>query len=189
MGSVNSFLTAEDYEQIEGETGFQKDEVRRLYSRFAHLDKGSKGFLERQDLMLIPELASNPLGARIIEAFFVDDKDPTVTLDALNFSEFVSVIARFRRDEKPSQQLNHRKLEFVFRVFDTDRDGWVSELDVRNVLSAMCGLNIPESQLNAIVRRVMKADVDQDKRMSLNEFKQALGQVDLAEKMSVNFLS
>ena len=27
----------------------------------------------RQDLMLIPELAVNPLGARIIEAFFTDE--------------------------------------------------------------------------------------------------------------------
>ncbi|KAL5463376.1 hypothetical protein EMCRGX_G032269 [Ephydatia muelleri] len=189
MGSVNSFLTAEDYRQIEEETGFQKDEVRRLYSRYAHLDKRSKGFLEQQDLMLIPELASNPLGTRIIEAFFTDDKDPTVMLDALNFRQFVSVIACFRRVENPSRQLIHKKLEFIFRVFDTDRDGWVSETDVRNILSAMFGLNIPESQLNAIVRRVMKADVDQDKRMSLDEFKQALGQVDLAEKISVNFLS
>ena len=71
----------------------QKDEVRRLYSRYAHLDKRSKGFLEsalrlphalrafkrpldpgrQQDLMLIPELASNPLGTRIIEAFFTDE--------------------------------------------------------------------------------------------------------------------
>lgn len=78
-------------------------------------------------------------------------KDPTVLLDAINFRQFVSVIARFRRVENPSQELIHRKLEcelrgvgfrhsllalphiVVFRVFDTDRDGWISEMDVRNV--------------------------------------------------------
>ena len=41
---------------------------------FIHIRTCVTSFLSsRQDLMLIPELAVNPLGTRIIEAFFTDE--------------------------------------------------------------------------------------------------------------------
>lgn len=69
MGNVNTFLTEDDYKQINEETGCEcvcvlvassilsdllrpyipsvnESQIRRLYSRFAHLDKRSKGYLE-----------------------------------------------------------------------------------------------------------------------------------------------
>ena len=72
MGNINTFLTEDDYKQIHSETGCKlrgkrhryvcslcvcvcyeellcfsvsESQIRRLYSRFAHLDKRSKGYL------------------------------------------------------------------------------------------------------------------------------------------------
>ena len=65
MGTItSSFLTEEDYHQIHAETGCKwtvlkftlfivlsvyfkvnEQQVRRLYQRFSHLDKRSKGYL------------------------------------------------------------------------------------------------------------------------------------------------
>ena len=41
-----------------------------MWARFKNLDKNDKGYLERGDMLRIPELAINPLGDRIVHAFF-----------------------------------------------------------------------------------------------------------------------
>ena len=41
-----------------------------ILSRFVKLDRDHKGFLTREDLLSIPELRINPLGDRIVHAFF-----------------------------------------------------------------------------------------------------------------------
>ena len=41
-----------------------------MYIRFQKLDVDKKDFLEREDLLSLPELNVNPLSDRIIHAFF-----------------------------------------------------------------------------------------------------------------------
>lgn len=68
MGSKASvLLQEEELIDIENKTGFSGNQINRLYSRFTCLDKGSKGYLSREDFLRIPELAINPLGERIIQ--------------------------------------------------------------------------------------------------------------------------
>lgn len=50
------------------------NQIERLWSRFTSLDKQQKGYLTREDFLRIPELAINPLGDRIVHAFFRDGK-------------------------------------------------------------------------------------------------------------------
>ena len=45
-----------------------------FFFRFSSLDKQDKGFLSREDFLRIPELAINPLGDRIVHAFFQESK-------------------------------------------------------------------------------------------------------------------
>ena len=54
-------------------------QIERLYSRFTTLDKFGNGALSREDLLRIPELAINPLGDRIVHAFFRDAEDESVS--------------------------------------------------------------------------------------------------------------
>lgn len=49
-----------------------KNQIVRLYSRFLSLDRQGRGYLDREDFLRIPELAINPLGDRIVDAFFTE---------------------------------------------------------------------------------------------------------------------
>ena len=77
MGNTRSVfqLRAEEIAEITEETGFTKQQIERLYTRFTSLDRNSHGFLTREDFLRIPELAINPLGDRIVHAFFYESKN------------------------------------------------------------------------------------------------------------------
>lgn len=61
MGSIFSNpvdLTPEELTRLKAETGFTDDNIKRLFTRFQHLDKDGKGYLDKDDLMAIPEVCS-----------------------------------------------------------------------------------------------------------------------------------
>ena len=76
MGNSRSspHLETEQIEDISEETGFTRPQIERLYDRFRSLDKTQQGYLTREDFLRIPELAINPLGDRIVHAFFYESK-------------------------------------------------------------------------------------------------------------------
>lgn len=112
------------------------NQIERLWSRFTSLDKQQKGYLTRDDFLRIPELAINPLGDRIVHAFFRDsvndnNDDPDTRRDGpanfngtnaengvgnaeaeeqVRFHEFVRVLAHFRPIKKKPEKnkLNQR---------------------------------------------------------------------------------
>ena len=77
MGNSRSSLQLqpEEIEAITEETGFTQQQIERLYARFSSLDKQSHGYLTREDFLRIPELAINPLGDRIVHAFFYESRN------------------------------------------------------------------------------------------------------------------
>lgn len=81
------------------------NQIERLYSRFTSLDRGDCGTLSREDFLRIPELAINPLGDRIVNAFFDESGN-----DRVNFLQFMQVLAHFRPIKKNSpNRLNSRQ--------------------------------------------------------------------------------
>ncbi|EDL27957.1 mCG9726, isoform CRA_c [Mus musculus] len=103
MGSrASTLLRDEELEEIKKETGFSHSQITRLYSRFTSLDKGENGTLSREDFQRIPELAINPLGDRIINAFFSEGEDQ------VNFRGFMRTLAHFRpiEDNEKSKDVN-----------------------------------------------------------------------------------
>ena len=84
------------------------------------MDKQQKGYLTREDFLRIPELAINPLGDRIVHAFFRDgrassgsgiEKGSAGDRDVVNFCDFVRVLAHFRPIKKnvEKNKLNSRQ--------------------------------------------------------------------------------
>ena len=82
------------------------NQIERLYSRFTSLDRGDCGTLSREDFLRIPELAINPLGDRIVHAFFEEGG----CSDRVNFLQFMQVLAHFRPIKKGrDNKLNSRE--------------------------------------------------------------------------------
>ena len=194
MGSrASTLLRDEELEEIKKETGFSHSQITRLYSRFTSLDKGENGTLSREDFQRIPELAINPLGDRIINAFFPEGEDQ------VNFRGFMRTLAHFRpiedneksKDMNGPEPLNSRsnKLHFAFRLYDLDKDDKISRDELLQVLRMMVGVNISDEQLGSIAdRTIQEADQDGDSAISFTEFVKVLEKVDVEQKMSIRFL-
>jgi len=191
MGSkASSLLQQQEIEDIQKDTGFSHHQIVRLYSRFVTLDKDGDGFLSREDFLRIPELAINPLGDRIVHAFFVDNHE------AVNFKQFMRTLARFRpikiQHAHKYDMVNSReeKLQFAFKMYDLDGDDKISREELLAVLHMMVGANISEEQLGSIADRTIdEADEDQDGMISFDEFKKVMQRVDVEQKMSIRFLN
>ncbi|CAH8599204.1 unnamed protein product [Schistosoma turkestanicum] len=187
MGANTSkTLDQSEVEEIAEETGFSPKQIYRLYNRYLALDKTNAGYLRRHDFLLIPELAINPLGDRIVNEFFKDSQEE------LNFRQFVRKLARFRKVRpQQSTQFNNRdaKLRFLFGMYDLDMDGKISSNELLGMLQMMVGANITVEQINNIGERTMaEADLDGDGYISYTEFVQAFDNVDIEQKMSIRFL-
>lgn len=182
-------LQKHEIEEISKETGFSHHQIMRLYSRFLSLDKSNSGYLSREDFLRIPELAINPLGDRIIHAFFSVESE-----DSVNFRQFMRVLARFRpvkRNDNPDA-INSRdeKLKFAFRLYDLDGDDKISREEILAVLHMMVGDNITEAQLSSIAERTLaEADEDKDGFITFEDFKNIMYRFDAEEKMSIKFVS
>jgi len=194
MGNSRSSLQLqpEDLAVVQEETGFTPQQIERLYSRFSSLDKAGKGHLTREDFLRIPELAINPLGDRIVHAFFYESKNGEE--DKVDFKDFVRVLAHFRPIKKNAEKnkLNTRmeKLHFAFRMYDLDGDDKISKEELLAVLTMMVGANIsPEQLLSIAERTIMEADTDKDDLISFDEFAKVLERTDVEQKMSIRFLS
>ncbi|XP_056268623.1 calcineurin B homologous protein 1-like [Pseudoliparis swirei] len=174
MGSrASTLLRDEEIEEIKKETGFSNP--------------------QSLDFQKIPELAINPLGDRIINAFF------PVGEDQVNFRGFMQTLAHFRpiedneksKNAAVSEPLNSRtnKLLFAFRLYDLDRDDKISRDELLQVLRMMVGVNISDDQLGSIAdRTIQEADTNGDNSISFTEFIKVLEKVDVEQKMSIRFL-
>lgn len=189
MGNHSSLMLQDaEIAEIQEETGFTCSQIERLYSRFTSLDKSDSGSLSREDFLRIPELAINPLGDRIVHAFFMDDSE-----DQVNFRQFMRILACFRPIKKHKNNLlNTRihKLRFAFKMYDLDGDDLISRGELLSVLHMMVGVNISDDQLNSIAERtIMEADKNGDRMISFDEFCEALQRTEVEEKMSIRFLN
>uniref|UniRef100_A0A8C8R725 Calcineurin like EF-hand protein 2 n=1 Tax=Pelusios castaneus TaxID=367368 RepID=A0A8C8R725_9SAUR len=193
MGSQSSHPSAiPQLEEIMQETGFSQASVVRLYDRFQALDKEQKGSLSKYDLQGIGELAVNPLGDRIINAFFKEGEELT------DFRSFIRVLAHFRPVEKGrSKEAGHpepinsrlSKLQFAFQLYDQDSDGKISRAEMLQVLQLMVGIQVTEEQLACIVERtIQEADRDGDGAISFEEFAMSVEKLNIEQKMSLRML-
>ncbi|PIO68340.1 EF hand [Teladorsagia circumcincta] len=74
----------------------------------------------------------------------------------------------------------------AFRIYDIDRDGFISNGELFQVLKMMVGNNLKDSQLQQIVdKTILFHDKDGDGRISFQEFCDVVGTLDVHEKMVV----
>ncbi|KAM6522583.1 Calcineurin subunit B [Fusarium falciforme] len=160
-------------------SNFDRDEVDRLRKRFMKLDKDNSGTIERDEFLSLPQISSNPLATRMIAIF---DEDGGGDVD---FQEFVTGLSAFS-----SKGNKEQKLQFAFKVYDIDRDGYISNGELFIVLKMMVGSNLKDQQLQQIVdKTIMEADLDKDGKISFEEFTKMVENTDVSMSMTVGELT
>jgi serine/threonine-protein phosphatase 2B regulatory subunit len=99
----------------------------------------------------------------------------------VDFQEFVSGLSAF--SSKGNKQ---EKLHFAFKVYDIDRDGFISNGELFIVLKMMVGSNLKDMQLQQIVdKTMMEADLDGDGKISFEEFTRMVESTDVSMSMTL----
>ncbi|KAJ9642181.1 calcineurin subunit B [Exophiala oligosperma] len=157
-------------------SNFDRDEVDRLRKRFMKLDKDNSGTIEREEFLSLPQVSSNPLATRMIAIF---DEDGGGDVD---FQEFVLGLSAFS-----AKGHKEEKLKFAFKVYDIDRDGYISNGELFIVLKMMVGSNLKDQQLQQIVdKTIMEADKDGDGKISFEEFTHMVENTDVSMSMTLD---
>jgi Ca2+-binding EF-hand superfamily protein len=120
-------------------------------------------------------LLTKPAANRMIAIF---DEDGGGDVD---FQEFVSGLSAFS-----SKGNKEQKLRFAFKVYDIDRDGYISNGELFIVLKMMVGSNLKDQQLQQIVdKTIMEADLDGDGKISFEEFTKMVENTDVSMSMTL----
>ena len=99
----------------------------------------------------------------------------------VDFQEFVSGLSAFS-----SKGNKEQKLRFAFKVYDIDRDGFISNGELFIVLKMMVGSNLKDQQLQQIVdKTIMEADLDGDGKISFEEFTKMVENTDVSMSMTL----
>ncbi|CAM8880420.1 unnamed protein product [Rhodiola kirilowii] len=162
MGNTSSMLTQYDIEEVQEHCNniFSQQEIVSLYQRFCQLDRNAKGFISADEFLSVPEFAMNPLSQRLLKM-----------VDGLNFKDFVAFLSAF--SAKASTQ---KKIEFIFKVYDTDYNGKVSFDDILQVLRDLSGPFMSDEQRERVLSQVLKeAGYSRDSNLVLDDFVKVLG--------------
>lgn len=172
MGNSSSMLTQYDIEEVKEHCNntFSQQEIVSLYQRFCQLDRSGGGFISSDEFMNVPEFAVNPLSQRLLRM-----------LDGLNFKEFVAFLSAFS-----SRASLQQKVEFIFKVYDSDGNGKVSFNDILDILRDLTGQYISEPQREHVLAQVLEeAGYTKDSLLVPADFMKILCSSDLKMEVEV----
>ncbi|XP_057968197.1 uncharacterized protein LOC131157816 isoform X2 [Malania oleifera] len=172
MGNTSSMLTQYDIEEVQQHCNhtFSQHEIVSLYQRFCQIDRSSAGFISADEFLSVPEFAVNPLAQRLMRM-----------VDGLNFKEFVAFLSAFS-----SRASLQQKVEFIFKIYDSDCNGKVSFDDLLDILRDLTGQFISEQQRQLVLMQVLEeAGYTKDSMLVLSDFLKVLGSSDLKMEVEV----
>jgi serine/threonine-protein phosphatase 2B regulatory subunit len=113
----------------------------------------------------------------------------------VDFQEFVTGLSAFS-----SKGNKEEKLRFAFKVYDIDRDGYISNGELFIVLKMMVGNNLKDQQLQQVSEQscrslcsckqivdktIMEADLDHDGKISFEEFTKMVENTDVSQNLTI----
>lgn len=154
---------------------FDQNEIKQLSKRFKKVDLDSSGTLTMKELMSLPGLQVNPLVQRVFDIFDTDGNGE------VDFKEFLMGTSQFSVKGDKEQ-----KLRFAFSIYDMDKDGYISNGELFQVLNMMVGDNLKDWQLQQLVdKTIIALDKDGDGKISFHEFCAVARNLKVHEKLGV----
>ena len=140
-----SLKEEEDFETfLRTNSIFTYHDILLLYKKFIALDVNKNGYLDPHEIQQLEGLEENPLVPRIISIF---DTDKNGSID---FVEFLTALSRFN----PKESIEN-KLQIMFKIYDVDGDGFISNEDLYEILIQLTGSNFENVSLQQIVDGTM----------------------------------
>lgn len=134
----------------------EQDLIRDAYRI---MDRDNEGAITSKELaVVIRALGRQPTDNEVQSMINEVDSDGNGSIEAF---EFCNVILRKMRDTNHEEELRD-----TFRVFDKDNQGYITSIEVKNVLTAL-GVKVADEELEDIIREY---DLDQDNRINYEEF-------------------
>jgi calcium-binding protein CML len=134
--------------------------MRQRKNAFDEVDRNGDGFISKDELrnviMQFGMMISNEELETMIE---LADSDGNGLVD---FTEFSNLMDNYCLDESSEQ-----KLENLFSVIDVNKDGYLSESEIANMLKRL-GEKVRRKDVRKMIR---EADKDKDGLVSFHEFK------------------
>ena len=137
---------------------------------------GEDQLIDRSEFQDGLDIVNREISDRLFDIF---DKDKNGEVD---FNEFIQGVSQFSvRSDKSS------KLRFVFKIYDIDNDGYISNGELFQLLKMMVGSNLEDTALQQIVdKTILFADKDEDGKINFEEFCEVVGNTDVHKKMVVD---
>ncbi|XP_077186087.1 calcium and integrin-binding family member 4 [Paroedura picta] len=167
MGQCSSVsLKKEELEEYQVLTFLTKGEILRIHEAFCNSCPQGKDYrkekLTVEKVCTWPQLKLNPFRDRICKVFSTDGY--------FTFEDVLGMASVFSDLACPVL-----KIEYAFRIYDFNGDGFIDEEDLQNVIRRLLNSeNIREEVIASMANRVMEdADLDNDKMLSVAEFEYA----------------
>lgn len=96
--SIKRSLRPEEVADLQEITPWSSQDIKSLWRRFVKLDRGRIGVIGSQDIMMVPEVAMNPLAQRITAVLEKSRRARDMEDDSgymINFRSFVCTLAVF----------------------------------------------------------------------------------------------
>merc|ERR1711976_1059717 len=139
-----------DFEEINDQTGLEKDEIKVLKSCFTLFDTKKQDFLGADDLDdILRAMGFRPSKEELKEILEEIDEDGSGEIE---FGEFCQLCAEFLVEE-PDEETMRAELKEAFRVYDKEGQGFITTTQLRDIISEL-DPNLTQEDLDGIIEEI-----------------------------------
>merc|ERR1711974_515310 len=152
-----------DFEEINEQTGLEKDEIKVLKSCFTMFDFKKQDFLSADDLDdILRAMGFRPSKEELKEILEEIDEDGAGEIE---FEEFCQLCAKFLIEE-PDEETMKKELKEAFRVYDKEASGFITTDQLREIIAEL-DARLTSEDLDGIIEEI---DEDGSGTMDFDEF-------------------
>ena len=152
-----------NFEEIKEATGLETDEIKVLKLCFNLFDVKKQSFLSADDLDdILRAMGFRPSKEELKEILEEIDEDGSGEIE---FEEFTQLCAKFLVEE-PDEDTMKAELKEAFRMFDKERTGFITTLQLREIIAEL-DTRLTDEDLDGIIEEI---DEDGSGTMDFDEF-------------------